>query len=55
MELIKGALEMLKGYCEKHSACKNGCVFYDSEKGCIFQNNIVPADWKIPEKEGLFE
>ena len=37
MELIKGALEMLKGYCEKHSACKNGCVFYDSEKGCIFQ------------------
>ncbi len=50
MEPIEEAFETIRGYCEKHSTCKSGCIFYDSEEECIFQNNIVPADWKIPEK-----
>ena len=45
---VKEALEILKGYCEKHKNCKDyGCKLHDPETGCVLMHEVPPCDWEV--------
>lgn len=54
MELIKKikkdridkAVETLKGYCDKHTECRN-CRFSDEKGYCNFEKGKIPSDWSV--------
>lgn len=44
------AFNRIINYCDKHSACSEGCLFYDPEKlVCFFESKgpeTPPCDWE---------
>lgn len=55
MKVLK-AVEVISGYCDKHSDCTKGCILSTgiNNPECLLQKKPVPADWKTItfKKEG---
>jgi hypothetical protein len=43
---VDKAVEVIKGYCSKHSDCYHDCRFYDKyENECVFEKGKIPCNW----------
>ena len=46
-DIIDMALEIIEGYCKKHSECAR-CRFYNhKDYDCIFSKGEIPCDWSV--------
>lgn len=44
---LKEAVEVIKGYCEKHKNCEDSnCKFYFPGIGCSLMWEVPPCDWE---------
>lgn len=52
-ESLEDAMQYIKGYCAKHSDCKEtNCRLYNEEtKQCFINDDTIPCDWEIDKDE----
>ena len=49
---MEKAFDTLRGYCDKHWYCEDGCKLYDKKHGCcVFRTDNPLCDIKLPRKD----